>query len=793
MNIKSYSERDVCSKIINPKIIAAGWKKDYHFREEVTFNTFTDGRIIVQGKSHTTRGKRKRADYILYYKPNIPIAIIEAKDNNHNVGDGMQQALEYSNILQIPFVFTSNGDSFVFHDKTSSGTDIEKEISLDSFPSPDELWSKYLSHIGGDSPEVKKVIEQDYHSDDSGMTPRYYQQIAVNRTVEAIAKGQDRLLLVMATGTGKTYTAFSIIWRLWKSNKKKRILFLADRNALLTQTKNGDFSPFGNDIMHIIKNRKIDKSYQIYFALYQGLTGNDEAKNAYKEFSRDFFDLVVIDECHRGSASEASAWREVLEYFSSATQIGLTATPKETKDVSNMAYFGEPVYTYSLKQGIEDGFLAPYRVVRISMDIDEGWRPPEGLKDKYGNEVEDRIYNLKDYDRTLSIDERTQRVAQKITEYLKATDRFAKTIIFCTDIDHANRMRQAIINENADLASKHWNYCVKITGDDEVGKQELDNFTDVEEKFPVVATTSKMLTTGIDTKMVKFIVLESNIGSMTEFKQIIGRGTRIREAEGKVFFTIMDFRKATNLFADPEFDGDPVQIYEPGGDDSVIPPDIDESTATDDVTIPDGDREFAGNDITISEDDEEVKKYYVNNIPVSVASERVQYYRKDGKLITESLKKYSKSNILSEYRSLDGFIKKWNEAEKKEELFKEMAENGIFIEALREEVGKDFDAFDLVCHVAFDMPPLTRRERADNVKKRNYFAKYGEKANKVIDGLLDKYVQNGIISIENTSVLKLNPLRDMGTPVELVKAFGKREDYENAVKELESELYKLEV
>ena len=454
------------------------------------------------------------------------------------------------------------------------------------------------------------------------MTLSFLQKIAVNRTVEAIAKGQDRLLLVMATGTGKTYTAFSIIWRLWKSNKKKRILFLADRNALLTQTKNGDFSPFGNDIMHIIKNRKIDKSYQIYFALYQGLTGNDEAKNAYKEFSRDFFDLVVIDECHRGSASEASAWREVLEYFSSATQIGLTATPKETKDVSNMAYFGEPIYTYSLKQGIEDGFLAPYRVVRISMDIDEGWRPPEGLKDKYGNEVEDRIYNLKDYDRTLSIDERTQRVAQKITEYLKATDRFAKTIIFCTDIDHANRMRQAIINENADIASKHWNYCVKITGDDEVGKQELDNFTDVEEKFPVVATTSKMLTTGIDTKMVKFIVLESNIGSMTEFKQIIGRGTRIREAEGKVFFTIMDFRKATNLFADPEFDGDPVQIYEPGGDDSVIPPEIDESTATDDVIIPDGERDFARNDITISEDDDEVKKYYVNNIPVSVASER---------------------------------------------------------------------------------------------------------------------------------------------------------------------------
>lgn len=758
-------------------------------REEVSF---TDGKVIVQGQLHT-RGKRKRADYILYYKPNLPMAIIEAKDNNHNVGDGMQQALDYAEILDVPFVFTSNGDSFIFHDKTLSDGIIETELSLDEFPSPESLWEKYLNYKNADSPDVKRVIEQDYFLDDSGMSPRYYQQIAINRTVEAIAKGQNRLLLVMATGTGKTYTAFNIIWRLWKSQTKKRILFLADRNALLTQTKNGDFSPFGNDIMHIIKHRKIDKSYQIYFALYQGLTGTDDSKNAYKEFSKDFFDLVVIDECHRGSASEASAWRDVLEYFSSATQIGLTATPKETKDVSNMAYFGEPVYTYSLKQGIEDGFLAPYKVVRISMDIDEGWRPTVGLKDKYGNEVEDRIYNLKDYDRTLSIDERTQVVAQKITEYLKATDRFSKTIVFCRDIDHANRMRQALINENADLVSKHWNYCVKITGDDEVGKQELDNFTDVEERFPVIATTSKMLTTGIDTKMVKFIVLESNIGSMTEFKQIIGRGTRIREADGKVFFTVMDFRKATNLFADPDFDGDPVQIYQPGKNDPVTPPDdFDGNPETD---LKENDTSFEGGstkpNVSIDENDEEVKKFYVNNIPVSVASERVQYYGKDGKLITESLKKYSKDNILKEYNSLDGFIRKWNESEKKEELFQEMAEHGVLIEALRDEVGKDLDAFDLICHVAFDMPPLTRKERAENVKKRNYFAKYGDQARKVIDGLLDKYVQDGVVSIEDTAVLKLKPLSDMGSPVELVRAFGKRKDYENAVKELEQELYKM--
>lgn len=787
MNKKDLSEKDICSKFITPNLSSSGWdSRGFQVREEVSF---TDGRVIVQGELHT-RGKRKRADFILYYKPNLPIAIIEAKDNNHNVGDGMQQALEYADILDVPFVFTSNGDSFVFHDKTIVSGGVEKEIPLESFPSPEELWNKYLNYKGIKSDQEKKIIEQDYYIDDPNMTPRYYQQIAINRTVEAVAKGQEKILLVMATGTGKTYTAFNIIWRLWRSQTKKRILFLADRNALLTQTKNGDFSPFGNDIMHIIKHRKIDKSYQIYFALYQGLTGNEESQNAYKEFSKDFFDLVIIDECHRGSASEASAWREVLDYFSSATQIGLTATPKETKDVSNIHYFGEPIYTYSLKQGIEDGFLAPYKVVRISMDIDEGWRPSEGLKDMYGNEIEDRIYNLKDYDRTLSIDERTQMVAQKITEYLKATDRFSKTIVFCTDIDHANRMRQALINENADLVSKHWNYCVKITGDDDIGKQELDNFTDVEERFPVIATTSKMLTTGIDTKMVKFIVLESNIGSMTEFKQIIGRGTRIREAEGKVFFTVMDFRKATNLFADEKFDGDPVQIYEPGNGQPVVPPDDPPNGGED--TPPEMPPPPSPPVPPLPPDtpDEEVKKFYVNNVPVSVSSEKVQYYGKDGKLITESLKKYSKENIIKEFSSKDRFIKRWNETDSKEELLQEMAEHGILIEALRDEVGKDLDAFDLICHVAFDMPPLTRKERADNVKKRNYFAKYGEQARQILDGLLDKYVEDGIVSIEDTKVLKLKPLSEIGSPVELVRAFGKREDYENAVDELEIELYK---
>jgi type I restriction enzyme R subunit len=788
MNKKDLSERDICTKFINPAIAKAGWNMRTQVREEVSF---TDGRIIVQGKLYT-RGKSKRADYILYHKSNIPIAIIEAKDNKKAVGHGMQQALEYSEILQIPFVFTSNGDSFVFHDKTRTHGTLEQELTLDNFPSPETLWNKYLKHTNIETQQAQEIVEKEYYADDSGMNPRYYQQNAVNRTIEAIAKGQDKIILVMATGTGKTYTAFNIIWRLWKTGVKKRILFLADRNALLTQTKNGDFSPFGNDIMHIIKNRKIDKSYQIYFALYQGLTSTDEDKNAYKEFSQDFFDLIVIDECHRGSASEASAWRDVLTYFNSATQIGLTATPKETKDVSNMEYFGEPVYTYSLKQGIDDGFLAPYKVVRITTNVDEGWRPTAGLLDKYGNEVEDRIYNLKDYDRTLAIDERTQIVAKKITEYLKATDRYAKTIVFCVDIDHANRMRQALINENADLVAKNWNYCVKITGDDEVGKQELDNFTDVEERFPVIATTSKMLTTGIDTKMVKFIVLESNIQSVTEFKQIIGRGTRIREAEGKVYFTIMDFRKATNIFARPDFDGDPVQIYEPAPDEPVLPPEEEDNTQPtggQETLNPD---DFRPTQPNIDIDDTyEVRKYYVNQVPVSVVNERVQYYGKDGKLITESLKDYSKKNIEKEFSSLDDFIQKWNASEKKEELIKELAEHGVLLEALREDVGQDLDDFDLICHIAFDQPALTRQERANNVRKRNYFGKYSETAQKVLNSLLDKYEEEGIVSIEQGAILKVKPLNQMGSPVELVRAFGKRKDFEQAVKELENEIYNI--
>lgn len=789
---KSLSERDICTKFITPALQKAGWDIQKQIREEVFF---TDGRIIVQGSLHT-RGKRKRADYILYYKKDIPIAIVEAKDNKKGVGSGMQQALEYSEILQLPFVFTSNGDSFVFHDKTNLEVK-ERELTMDEFPSPDELWEKYLKHKGIETHQAREVVEQDYYTDDSGMNLRYYQANAVNRAIEAIAKGQNRILLVMATGTGKTYTAFNLIWRLWKAGIKKRILFLADRNALLTQTKNGDFSPFGNDIMHIIKNRKIDKSYQIYFALYQGLTSNEEEKNAYKEFSRDFFDLIVVDECHRGSASEVSAWREILDYFEGATQIGMTATPKETKDISNMDYYGEPVYTYSLKQGIMDGFLAPYKVVRITTNLDEGWRPTSGMLDKFGHEIKDRVYNLKDYDRKMVIDQRTQVIAEKITEFLKATDRFAKTIVFCIDIEHAQRMRQALINANADLVSQYPQYVVKITGDDEVGKRELDNFTDVEERFPVIATTSKMLTTGIDTKMVKLIVLEANIGSMTEFKQIVGRGTRIREAEGKLYFTIMDFRKATNLFADPEFDGEPVQIYEPGIEDSPVPPESEETEDEEEFEgVNDQDRpglKAPPPDINIDEEDPdaEPRKYYVNNVTVTVINERVQYFGADGRLITESLKDYTRKNIDQSFGSLDEFIQRWTASEKKEVLLAELAEQGILLEALREEVGKELDDFDLICHVAYDQPALTRKERAEQVRKRNYFAKYGEKAQAVLNALLDKYEQEGITTIEQGSILKIQPLNQLGSPVELVRAFGKGKDFEEAIKELEREIYKI--
>ena len=782
---KNLSERDICTQYITPAIVRAGWDLQRQVREEVTF---TAGKIIVRGKLHT-RGKTKRADYILYHKPNLPIAVIEAKDNNHTVSDGMQQALGYAETLDIPFVFSSNGDGFMVHDRTITEGVKEKVLSLDQFPSPEELWQRYMVWKGIPA-DQEQFISQDYYVEPSWKTPRYYQLNAINKTIEAIARGQNRILLVMATGTGKTFTAFQIIWRLWKSRQKKRILYLADRNILIDQTMSNDFKPFGS-VMTKIKNRKVDKSFEIYMALYQGITGNEEFKNIYREFSPDFFDLIVVDECHRGSAAEDSAWREILDYFSNATQIGMTATPKETRFVSNITYFGDPVYTYSLKQGIDDGFLAPYKVIRIDIDKDTGWRPTSGKTDKNGNEIPDRIYNQKDYDREMVLEQRTELVAKTISEYLKSTNRFDKTIVFCEDIEHAERMRVALVNENADLVARNSKYIMRITGDNEEGKAELDNFIHPESVYPVIAVTSKLMTTGVDAQTYKLIILDKSVCSMIEFKQIIGRGTRINEYFDKFWFTIIDFRRATELFADKDFDGEPVVIYEPKEDDPIVPPDDAEVDGKDDdsdaavSSIAEPGPFFDG----VDESSQPRLKYYVNDVPVHVVNRRVQYYGPDGKLITESLKDFTKKNILREYSSLDSFLRKWHDAEKKQVIIEELQEKGIFFDALVEEVGKDLDPFDLICHIAFGQKPLTRQERANNVKKKDYFTKYGDNARAVLEALLDKYADEGIQNIERMDVLKITPFDRFGSPIEIVKSFGGKAQYSGAIRALEEALY----
>jgi type I restriction enzyme R subunit len=784
MDKKSLSERDICTKFIAPAIAQAGWDIQKQVREEVSF---TKGRIIVRGKLHT-RGESRRADFILYHQANLPIAVIEAKDNKHLLGHGMQQALGYAEALDIPFVFSSNGDGFLFHDRSGTGTQTETELTLDQFPSPTELWQRYCQWKGLDGPAQQK-IEVPYYTDGSGRTPHYYQVNAINRTVEAVARGQQRILLVMATGTGKTYTAFQIIWRLWKSKQKKRILFLADRNILVDQTKSKDFKPFGA-AMTKISNRQIDTSYEIYLSLYQAVTGSEEERNVYKQFSPDFFDLIIIDECHRSSAAEDSAWREILDYFGNATHVGLTATPKETKEVSSSLYFGDPVYSYSLKQGIEDGFLAPYKVVRIDFDKDlQGWRPPKGMLDKNGELIEDRIYNLKDMDRTLVIEARTRLVAQKVTEFLKASDPFQKTIIFCDDINHAERMRQALVNLNPERIKENRKYVMRITGDEQEGKAELDNFIDPEQRYPVIATTSKLMTTGVDAQTCKLIVLDEHIKSMTEFKQIIGRGTRINEDYNKYWFTIMDFKKATELFADPAFDGEPVVIYAPEGDASPVPPD----------DVPEGDGISAGEGQEADPFGEEADggkkrlKYVIDNIPISVIAERVQYYGPDGKLITESLRDYTRACVKKHFASLDDFLRRWSDAEQKKAIIDELAAQGVFWEALAEEVqakhGQPLDPFDLICHVAFDQPALSRQERAAQVKKRNYFGKYSGAARQVLEALLDKYADTGIEHIEDMNILRIEPFSQMGALVELVNSFGGKAAYTQAVHELEDQLY----
>lgn len=776
MDKKSLNEADIRTKFIMPaldKEKGGSWDLMTQLREEYPL---TEGRVIVRGKT-AERGKAKKADYVLFYKPGIPLAVIEAKDNNHAVGDGMQQALEYARLLNAPFAYSSNGDAFLEHDRTSAAGAVEREIPMGDFPSPRELWNR--SQRGkGYADGRKAAVEQDYYDDGSGREPRYYQLAAVNAAVDAVARGENRVLLVMATGSGKTYTAFQIIWRLWKSGAKKRILFLVDRNNLADQTMTNDFKPFGS-AMTKIRGRKIDKSYEVYIALYQAVTGESAEKDAYLSFSRDFFDLVVVDECHRGSADANADWRRVLEHFSSATQIGMTATPKETRDISNIKYFGEPVYTYSLRQGIADGFLAPYKVVRYDLDKDLGWRPEKGKKDKHGMEIEDREYNVLDMDARLVLDKRTELVAAKVTEFLKDTGRYSKTVIFCVTSEHAGRVRSAMVNANSDIAAAESRYVMRITANDDAGKEQLDNFKDPESAAPAVAVTSRLLSTGSDIPTCRLIVIDRHIASMTEFKQIIGRGSRIREDHGKLFFTIMDFRGATNLFSDPGFDGEPVCVYQPEWNESPIPPDEEDGAGSERGKAPGNGGE--GNFLPV--------KYYVDDVPVAVARERVQYLDGDGKLITESLLVYSRNAVRKSYASFRAFRERWDSAERKREIIDELAKQGVFFDELAKEVGGGYDAFDLVCHVAFDQPPLTRRERAGNVKKRNIFAKYGGQARAVLDALLEKYEDSGIQSVEDMGILRVAPLRGLGTPVEIVKMFGGKEEYLAAVREMENALY----
>ena len=800
MDKKRLSERDVCTKFITPALQRAGWDAMTQIREEVSF---TKGRIIVRG-TLVSRGRAKRADYVLSYRPNLPIALIEAKDATHAVGDGMQQALAYAETLHVPFVFASNGAGFVFHDRTAAGPDKETTLALDAFPSPDDLWARYRAWKGL-TPAAEAVVLQEYGDDGSGKTPRYYQVNAVNAAVEAIAAGRDRILLVMATGTGKTYTAFQIVWRLWKAGRKQRILFLADRNVLVDQTLVNDFRPFGPAMAKLstaagtIRRadgapragapRRIDTAYEIYLGLYQAITGPEESRKIFREFSPGFFDLIVIDECHRGSAAEDSAWREILEYFSAATQVGLTATPKETRYASNIQYFGAPVYSYSLKQGIRDGFLAPYKVVKVHVDRDvAGYRPERGQRDRAGAEVEDRLYNTKDFDRTLVLAERTALVARKVTEFLRQSgDRFQKTIVFCVDREHAGRMRQALVNANADLVAADPRYVMRITGDDPEGVAQLGNFTDPESRCPVLVTTSRLLSTGVDVQTCRLIVLDRAVGSMTEFKQIVGRGTRVHEDTRKFYFTLMDFRGASNLFADPDFDGEPVQIYEPGANDPMTPPE--DAPPLDDRIPP-----VPAADETIlagaPPPPDRRRKVYVDDVSATIVAQRVEYLDEHGRLVTESLRDFTKRALRKRFASLDDFLRRWKAAERKQAILDELDAEGLALDTIAAELGKELDPFDLICHVAFDAKPLTRRERAYRVQRRDVFAKYGAQARAVLDALLAKYADEGVLALDDADVLRIPPLDALGTPVQLIRAFGGRDAFVAAARDLQAALYR---
>ena len=773
------SEEDVRNMYITPALTKK-WSLEKQIRSEVYF---TAGRVIVRGNM-SARKKGEKADYILYYNSSKPIAVVEAKKNTLSVGEGIQQAMKYAKILDIPFAYSTNGKAFLEHDFL---TGKEREFSMDEFPSPEELWNRYK--IGKNlTLDEEKIINEPYYYAPGTNKPRYYQRIAINRACEAIARNQKRILLVMATGTGKTFTAFQIIHRLRKAGLKKKILYLADRNMLIDQTMSQDFQPFSN-IMTKVENRKMDSSYEIYMALYQQLT-DGQGTDIFKNFQRDFFDLIIVDECHRGSAADDSNWRRILEYYSSATQIGLTATPKEDKEVSNISYFGEPIYTYSLKQGIDDGFLAPYKVIRVNLDKDlVGYRPEAGKTDVNGNIIDtDETYYQADFDKKIIIDERTQVVAKRVTEFLKNTNRYNKTIVFCIDIEHAERMRQALVNENSDMMLENPNYIMRITGDNQEGKDQLENFIDVEEKYPTIVTTSKLLTTGADCKTCKLIVLDSNINSMTEFKQIIGRGTRIREDFGKTYFTILDFRNASRLFSDPDFDGEPISI-------KVVKPGEPMPTEDEDKIENNGDdtKTTDKNNVDINHPGKTINtntKIRVNGVDVNIYNEICSYYDKDGKLVTESLKDFSKRSILNEYASLNDFINKWNSTDRKQVILDELKEQGVLLDELRKDLGNDdIGDFDLILHIAYDKKPLTRYERVNKVLKKGYLYKYSEMAQNILKDLLEKYSDNNELELTDTKILQLKPFEGYGSPMEIVDVFGGKEKYIEAVEELEDELY----
>ena len=768
---KEMTEEDIKFHYISPAIVSK-WDKD-----KITMETkITDGKINLRGNL-ISREKPKKADYVLYLNPNKPIAIVEAKDNKHSISYGLQQAMTYAEMLDVPFAYSSNGDGFFEHDFL---TGKERELSMDEFPTEEELINRYKAesnHGEGLSSQEEKIIDQPYFSSMNSYPPRYYQRVAVNRTVEQIASGKDRLLLVMATGTGKTYTAFQIAYRLLQSGMKRKILYLADRNILVDQSIQQDFAPL-EKVIHKINVAKDDPntitSHQVYFSLYQQLVGDDEVEHFSELFRPDFFDLIIVDECHRGSAKEESRWRKILEYFSSATQIGMTATPKETKYVSNINYFGEPIYTYSLKKGIEDGFLAPFKVINISTDIGESWRPIKGQRDKFGNLIEDRVYNNTDYDYNIIIEDRTNQVASEITKYLKATDRMAKTIVFCPTEEAAERMRIALVDHNADMVKENPDYCVRITGSDDYGKSKLDYFISVSEKYPVIATTSKLLSTGADCKMTKLIVLDEMIGSMTEFKQIIGRGTRLREKEGKTHFVVMDFRNVSRLFADPKWDG-PIEI-----DDDFNP-----------ENNPKGGKRNGGGGLTPPNPPAIKPIVDRNGCRVEIIHKTVSVYDTNGKLLRqESIVDYTKENIRGEYATLDAFIREWRKDPKKDKIQSILLERGIDIEQLKKEQAmEEVDDFDFICHIAFNQKPLTRKERAENVKKQDFLSRYNGVAKEVLEALLDKYMNKGITEITSTEVLRLDPFMKLGKPSKIASYFGGKDGYKHAVEELQNAIY----